>query len=155
MNREEVFERIAKQVGRKPISCNCEICRSMCLRVPCLGTPQDILALIDSGYKDKVCYTEWAAGMIYGHTRVPIPMVQIKAYNDGRCVFFQDGKCELHDKGLKPTEGRLASHDFHEKEIQKEYNLTYQVAREWFQEENFVVIKEIADKLCDYMNKKK
>ena len=29
---------------------------------------------------------------------------------NGACPFFKDGLCMLHDKGLKPTEGRLASH---------------------------------------------
>ena len=94
--REEVFNRIANRIGKQPISCNCEKCRQMCQRTPCLGTPQDILAIIEAGYVDKVCYTEWAAGMYLGHITRPIEMVQIKSKGkgkDGECVFFHDGKC--------------------------------------------------------------
>lgn len=29
----------------------------------------------------------------------------------GRCAFLVAGRCQLHDLGLKPTEGRLAHHD--------------------------------------------
>ena len=156
MTREEVFERIANQVGKQPISCNCEKCKQMCQRTPCLGTPHDILALINAGYVDKVCYTEWAAGILLGHVDRPIPMVQLKSQNskvDGCCICYHDGKCELHDKGLKPTEGRLSSHEAHVRELRAEYNLSFQVALEWTKEENFGIIQEIADKLCEYLNK--
>lgn len=153
MNREEVYLRIARQVGRQNVSCNCERCRAMCQRTPCLGTPHDILALIDAGYEKDVCYTEWAAGMLMGHTTQPIPMVQIRNRADGSCVLYNEGLCELHDNGLKPTEGKLASHDATVRELQKEYNLTYQVAIEWTKEENFGIIEEIADKLYNFLNK--
>lgn len=107
MTREDVFNRIANRIGKQPISCNCEKCRQMCQRTPCLGTPQDILAIIEAGYVDKVCYTEWAAGMYLGHITQPIEMVQIKSKGkgkDGECVFFHEGKCDLHESGLKPAE---------------------------------------------------
>ena len=130
----------------------------MCQRTPCLGTPHDILALIDAGYADKVCYTEWAAGIRLGHISQPIPMVQIKSTNnakhDGCCVFFNDGNCDLHDNGLKPTEGKLSHHEVSVRELQKEYNLTYQVAKEWAKRENFSVINEIVRKLCKHLKEK-
>jgi len=157
MSREEVFNRIANRIGKKPISCNCEKCRQMCQRTPCLGTPQDILAIIEAGYVDKVCYAEWAAGMVLGHITQPIEMVQIRSKGkgkDGECVFFHEGKCELHESGLKPTEGRLSHHDFSVRELRKENNLTYQVAIEWCKEENLDVICEIVNKVMEHLNKK-
>lgn len=158
MTREEVFNRIANRIGKQPISCNCEKCRQMCQRTPCLGTPQDILALIDAGYADKVCYTEWAAGMYLGHIARPIPMVQIKSISvgtkDGCCVFFHDGKCDLHESGLKPTEGRLSHHEVSVRELRKENNLTYQVAIEWCKDENLDIIREIVRKVMEHLNKK-
>ena len=156
MTREEVFNRIANQIGKQPIDCNCEKCKQMCQRTPCLGTPQDILALIDAGYVDQLCYTEWAAGMRLGHIMRPIAMVQIKTKNkgaDGECVFFHDGKCDLHESGLKPTEGRLSHHDVSVLELQKEHNLTYQVAIEWCKEENLYIIREIVNRIIDHLNK--
>jgi hypothetical protein len=150
MNREEVFRKIAKQTGKKPMQCDCEQCKHMC-HTPCLGTPQDILALINAGYSDKLCYTEWIAGMIIGFTSDSIAMVQIKKEGEW-CVFFHDGKCELHEKGLKPTEGRLAYHEVSEREFKPEYNLTYQVAKEWG-DGNLDVVKEIVGKLSAFWNR--
>ena len=156
MTREEVFNRIAKQVGKQPISCNCEKCKQMCQRTPCLGTPQDILAIIEAGYVDKVCYTEWAAGIVLGHTTKPVTMVQIKTKDgnrDGSCVFYNDGQCDLHESGLKPTEGKLSHHEVSVIELRPEYNLTYQVAIEWTKIENNEVINEILERYIEYLDK--
>lgn len=146
MNREDVFLRIANRLGRKSVSCNCELCKAMC-HTPCLGTPHDILALINAGYGDKLCFTEWAAGIVLGFTNKSIAMIQAKV-ESGWCIFYRDGKCELHDSGLKPTEGKLASHDVSFRELTPEYNLTYNVAKEW-NDEHLDVIKEISMKLKD------
>lgn len=123
----------------------------MC-HTPCLGTPQDVLRLIDAGYIDKVCYSEWAVGILLGFTTYIIPMVQIKE-NDGWCVFYHNGLCELHDKGLKPTEGVLASHDLNPEELTPDGNLTYAVAKEWIRKENLNVIEEIVNKLTSFLTK--
>lgn len=80
----------------------------MCQRSPCLGTPHDILALIEAGYLDQVCPTLWAAGMVLGYITRPIVMVQIKSKGkgkDGECVFFHDGKCDLHESDILIIEG--------------------------------------------------
>lgn len=157
LTRQELFDKIAKKIDRQHITCNCEKCKQMCQRTPCLGTPQDILAIIEAGYVDKVCYTEWAAGMYLGHITQPIAMVQIKSKEkgkDGECVFFNDGKCELHKNGLKPTEWKLAYHEVSAIELRPEYNLTYQVAIEWTKIENLDVIREIVNKVMEHFNKK-
>lgn len=157
MTREEIFERIANQVGRHDVSCNCERCRKMCERTPCLGTPHDILALIEAGYTDKLCYTEWASGIRLGFIKRPISMVQLKSIDsivDGCCICYHDGKCELHENGLKPTEGKLSHHDVSERELLPQYNLTFQVASEWMKEENFPIINQIVYKLSEYWDKK-
>ena len=155
LSRQEIFDKIAKQVGKQPISCNCDKCKQMCQRTPCLGTPQDILAIIEAGYVDKVCYTEWAAGIVLGHIKEPIPMVQIKTKDgnrDNSCVFYNDGQCDLHESGLKPTEGKLAHHEVDAIELRPEYNLTYQVAIEWTKIENNEVINEILEKVIEHLD---
>lgn len=85
-------------------------------------------------------------------------MVQIKSKGgrkkDGCCVFFHDGKCELHESGLKPTEGKLSHHEVSVLGLRKEYNLTYQVAIEWCKEENLDVFREIVNKVMEHLNKK-
>jgi hypothetical protein len=71
-------------------------------------------------------------------------------------VFYHDGKCDLHESGLKPTDGKLSHHEVSMKELFKENNITYQVAIEWCKDENYDVIREILDKYMDhkYKNKK-
>lgn len=150
MNREQVFQKIQKKIGRMSVSCSCEQCRKMCERTPCMGTPHDILALIDAGYIDQLCYTEWAAGIVLGFTKTTIPMIQIKYYK-GACVFYHDGKCDLHESGLKPTEGKLSHHDVTLRELLPQYNLSYQVAKEW-NDDNIDVIQEIVQKMNKFLD---
>lgn len=38
-----------------------------------------------------------------------IDMVQL-AFDKGGCVLFKDGLCSIHTLGIKPTEGKLATH---------------------------------------------
>lgn len=151
VDRETLFREISKRTLRKPTQCSCKKCQSMC-ETPCLGTPQDIFAIIEAGYSDKVCYTEWAAGIILGFTNQIIPMVQVKEEN-GKCVFFQNGKCQIHDLGLKPTEGRLASHVANPLELYPKFNLTYNVAVEW-SKRNMEVIEKIIKRLTEELDNK-
>lgn len=83
-------------------------------------------------------------------------MVQIKYKGNGpngECVFYNKGKCELHENGLKPTEGKLSYHEVSAIELRPEYNLTYQVAIEWTKIENSDIINEIAERLIEYLDK--
>jgi hypothetical protein len=103
------LEKIETLSGLNNHSCSCGQCVNMCKTAPCIGTPQDILNIINAGYRDKVALTQWRAGVKYGlpelHMVAPI-------YDDqrGACVFLNKwGLCDLHDRGLKPTEGKLAN----------------------------------------------
>jgi hypothetical protein len=64
----------------KEAKCKCHECVELCENRPCWGTPEE---------------TE--------EKRAPW-----RPY--GRCTFLtEEGLCELHDKGLKPLEGRVAT----------------------------------------------
>lgn len=147
--KEEV-ERIKKLVGidhnRWEQPCTCDKCKNMC-EVPCIGTPKDIEAIIDAGYADRLKETMWMVGYLAVKEK-PIAMIQ-PTVKDGWCAFRQpDGLCELHDRGLKPTEGVLASC-----KVVKEDNVpTYEtsvlraVAHEWVKVENFATIMRVVFK---------
>lgn len=113
---------------------------------PCLGTPQDIEKLIDAGYSDRLLPTLWGAGMIMGVIDFPVPMIQI-ASGDNYCSFFHDGLCELHDKRLKPTEGRLSHHSTSVDNFKASKSIAWNVAKEWLSVDNAEVIERIVDKL--------
>jgi hypothetical protein len=142
---ENQFQRIMRKTGRKPIQCKCKQCQQQC-HTPCLATPQDILKLIKAGYADRLSWTEWYAGMLIGVTDHPIGMVQATIVGDW-CTFFHNGLCELHDKGLKPTEGRLSHHSMKIDNFTPKKSISWNVAKEWEDSDNNPVFKEILDEL--------
>lgn len=142
--KETQLNRIIRKTGRKPCECKCSLCKMQC-HTPCLGTPQDIEGLIDAGYADKLASILWCAGMIMGVIDVPIPMIQAIA-GEEYCVFSHNGLCELHDKGLKPTEGRLSHHSTRIDNFKASKSIAWNVAKEWLSEENADTIERIADK---------
>jgi len=127
---ESTFSYIMRKSGRKPMSCTCAKCQSQC-HTPCLGTPEDILKLIEAGYADRLAPTVWAAGMIMGVCDQPVHMLQARQEDSGFCTFFHDGLCELHDKGLKPTEGKLSHHSLKIDNFNPKKSLSWLVAKEW------------------------
>lgn len=144
--KEEV-ERIKKLVGidhnRWEQPCTCDKCKNMC-EVPCIGTPKDIEAIIDAGYADRLKETMWMVGYL--------------AVKDGWCAFRRpDGLCELHDRGLKPTEGVLASC----KMIEEDNIPTYEtsvlraVAHEWVKVENLENVMKVVFKFLHENERRK
>lgn len=69
--KEEV-ERIKKLVGidhnRWEQPCTCDKCKNMC-KIPCIGTPKDIEAIIDAGYADRLKETTWMVGFRFAREK--------------------------------------------------------------------------------------
>lgn len=141
MSMETALQRIIRKTGRKPVECRCAACRAQC-RTPCLGTPGDILRLLEAGYRRRLAPTLWGVGLLLGRLPYAVPMVQARREN-GYCTFFRDGLCELHGAGLKPTEGRLSYHTLTEENFRFGRSLSWNVAREWLDGRNDAVIGEI------------
>src|SRR5687768_15202167 len=100
-----------RPTDRKPSECSCISCKTMCIQSPCFGTPEEIEKLMNEGYTNRLSlashYAQDSGEMYY--------MVQPKSVLTAHGCTFQNlgtGLCELHDKGLKPLEGRLAHHAF-------------------------------------------
>lgn len=140
--KETTFQKIIRRTGRKPVECRCQTCVKQC-RTPCLGTPEDIMRLIEAGYIDRLAVTDWSVGLVLGRLNRIIPMVQPIKADNGFCVFHKDGLCELHDPGLKPTEGRLSHHSIKADNINFRKSLSYNVAKEWEDPAN----RELIDKI--------
>ena len=89
--------------------CACSKCQSMC-KTPCIGTPNEMIDIALAGYADRIALTGWAAGMLFGtHNRMVDIIAPLYDEKKGSCTFYTDGRCELHEAGLKPMEGRFAS----------------------------------------------
>ena len=140
--KENTLKRIIRKSGRKPTNCKCQACKEQC-KTPCLGTPQDIMRLIDAGYADKLMPTQWLVGMVVGKLNFPIPMVQAIQTDKGWCIFHKDGLCELHNLSLKPTEGRLSHHDIKPECYVFSKSISFNVAKTWLSDENQELVKVI------------
>lgn len=142
MISENTLNKIIRKTGRKPVSCKCQLCKKQCTVVPCLGTPQDIEALIDAGHGEKIFPTDWWAGMLMGVIDRPIPLYAAELLPSG-CTFLKDGLCTLHDSGLKPTEGKLSHHSVKPETFDKRKCLSWNVAKEWLDSANAEIIRRI------------
>ena len=158
-NMKEEVERIKKLVGidhnRWEQPCTCDKCKNMC-EVPCIGTPKDIEAIIDAGYADRLKETMWMVGYLAVKEK-PIAMIQ-PTVKDGWCAFRQpDGLCELHDRGLKPTEGVLASCKVVEEDDIPTYETSVlrAVAHEWVKVENFGNVMKVVFKFLHENERRK
>lgn len=155
------LHRIMMKTGRRPTECRCYLCKRQC-QTPCLGTPQDILQLMDAGYIDRLKPTMWAAGVVMGLTSEPVPLIQAECLGgdfDGmidlgvnsHCTFQrEDGLCELHDKGLKPTEGRLSHHSIKLDNWKATKSISWAVVQEWLDPQNADVVEEIVRRYKKY-----
>lgn len=143
MVMESETQHIIRKTGRKPVECKCSGCKSQCKQVPCLGTPADILKLIEAGYAQHIYPTDWHVGVLWGITDKVIPMYQLDNVQGHGCVLFKDGLCSIHHTGLKPTEGKLSHHTHKTETFNKKKSLSWNVAKTWLDPENVGIILRI------------
>ena len=142
---ETTIEKISRKTGKKPIECKCNKCKMQCSH-PCLGTPEDMLKIIGAGYEKRVMKILWTGAINLGLTDKEIPMITPLYDKEKKtCTFFTNGLCELHDSGLKPTEGKLSHHSTELNEFNKKKSIGWAVAKEWMSVSDEEV-KELVDK---------
>lgn len=126
---------------------------SQCTTSPCLGTPDDIEKIIDAGYANKILPTQWGAGILMRVCDFIVPMLQAK-YDEtkGSCAFLNNGRCELHDLGLKPTEGKLSHHSISADNFDMRKSLAWNVAKEWINPHNANKINRLVGKYAAAIN---
>lgn len=117
--RLEIQNIISKQIdlikestGLDVVQCSCNKCVNMCKTAPCNGTPEEMTAIIEAGYGDKLMITVLANPIVQATINKPFIKVIAPVYDNEKkqCVFLDDNnKCQLHDSGLKPSEGKFAN----------------------------------------------
>jgi len=142
MDIETKFEEIARKTGYTHQSCSCSQCANMC-QTPCLGTPEDMLKIVEAGYVDRIALSAWWVGALAGVYPGGIDLFAPLQGENGWCTFYKDGLCELHELGLKPTEGKLAHHSYEGGIVDDEKWLTWLVAQEWLKDENYETIEKL------------
>lgn len=129
---ETTFEKISRKSGRKPIACKCNVCKSQCIKSVCLGTPEDIVKIVNAGFGDRLMSTSWGAGVKMGLIKEPVEIIApLYDKAKGSCTFFTNGLCELHELGLKPTEGKLSHHSTRIDNFVATKALSWLVVKEW------------------------
>jgi hypothetical protein len=128
---ESTFQKIIRKTGKKPIECKCNTCKSQC-KFPCIGTPEDMVKIIGAGYSNRVGIVNWDIARIFGVHDSDIEMISpLHDKEKGSCTFFTNGLCELHEKGIKPTEGKLSHHSIELKGFDFKKSISWAVAKEW------------------------
>jgi Fe-S-cluster containining protein len=143
------LEMICKRSGIEVSECDCGICQSMCRQAPCIGTPADIVQLINNGYIHQLETCGYSAGNVIGIET--FFSVQIKTDTRGGCPLFKDGKCTIHN--IKPTDGKLASCKslFFNREDKKPTYL-HLIAESWNASENLSRIAFIIKSVYKYQS---
>ena len=108
------FKKILKQL--KETSCDCEVCKAMCKRCPCMGTPEEIQRIIDAGFANRLMVVESWEGEKRIYALRPARVGRegqyaewSDAFQEMPCTFLtKDGHCEIYD--IRPVEARVAHH---------------------------------------------
>lgn len=90
--------------------CNCERCQKGCQRYPGWMTVDEAKRAMDAGHAKDLMRDYWAS--MEGNISVLCPAIE--GYEgrtaawlpDGKCVFFSNGKCGIHNSGFKPRQCR-------------------------------------------------
>ena len=108
----------------------------------CCGTPEDMQRLINAGYGRRLMYDDLPGG----EDMIKPALKGFEGNKSGwdvaskeGCTFWKDGKCELHDLGLKPSQGKLSHHSLTQEENNAIGNF---VNESWDTEEGQKVIDE-------------
>lgn len=121
----------------KPACPGCARGVRMCKHTPCIGTVEDIRRIMDAGYSKALMLDYWTGtgdlearmSGAFGLKNLPksdrdnpfnedvlylTPAIigyggrQTPYTKSGTCSFLKNDLCSLHDKGLKPSQGRFA-----------------------------------------------
>ena len=143
LNKAQKLEhhRVFQMTPVRQTECACNRCKKMCEKTPCIGTPADILKIIEAGYADKIEVTRFAAGLIYNFPVIDI-LATLYDVDKKACAFLEAGKCILHDKGLKPLEGQLANCKYEMMPTPGSIQPAIAVAAQWDAETNTESIYE-------------
>lgn len=128
-------EQIITATGVQPVECNCKDCQSMCLNAPCIGTPDDIITLMNNGYIEYLAFVGWCVGIEHGVPEISMVQIDHHLTKDGSCPLFKNGLCSIHH--IKPLDGKLASckHKSYE-DFKQGIPPAYYVASTWLEIEN-------------------
>lgn len=122
--------------------CQCETCQGFCHR-PCWPTPAEAEALLAAGLADRLMLDWWEddppiyilCGALPGSEGQMAPTMPLSEHY---CTFYRDGLCTLHDRGLKPLEGRISFHGY---DHERAKHIHRQMAHLWNSDEGRAAVE--------------
>lgn len=111
MNKKVIRKDLYKLYPSSP-PCNCEICRSYCLR-PGWWTIDEAKAAISAGYARKMMLEisiDRTFGVLSPAFKGCESNFALQEYSKNGCTFFSNGLCELHKTIYMPLECRFCHH---------------------------------------------
>lgn len=107
-------------LGVREDQCACDTCVAMCHHRPCWPLPEEAEKIIEAGYGHRLMLEYWELDVDEGKGRegkifLLSPGIRGAGgrhapwYPRGTCLFLRQDRCELHELGLKPIEGRSVS----------------------------------------------
>jgi hypothetical protein len=129
----------------------------MCRTHPCAPTVEEAKALIKAGYAKRLMLKIWRSrddphfvivGICPAIIGYECGIDPLKSHI-GDCTFFKNERCELHDKGLKPSEGKFATHATTPEE--EEAN-DKEIIKTWYTNEGEALIHKW-ESICEIMIK--
>lgn len=136
-----------------PSECSCEICKRMC-HAPCCGSVEDFEKLIDEGFAHRLMFDNLPSILdggnflkpaLKGHEGKQAPW-QTRSLRG--CTFWNEsGKCDLHNKGLKPLQGKIANHS---EDMGDKIDLFAEISKEDWESERGLRLIDKWKKLVNY-----
>jgi hypothetical protein len=112
------------------LPCDCEICRSYCIR-PGWWTIEQASIAIDEGYDAKMMLEiapDFSFAVLSPAFKGCEGQIAVNEFAKNGCIFFSDGLCELHETSFQPLECKVCHHSSPGKgpkihyELEKQWN---------------------------------
>ncbi len=97
------IQRCLYHLRRYEIECDCFECREMCMRAPCIGTPEEIYRLLLRGEHNnlELLWQKYIRGFVIA-----------PRFINNQCVYYDEKiGCKIHS--YKLSEGRIGIHEYH------------------------------------------
>jgi len=151
------YSKMKKLKDYNPSACSCNGCQAACMSSPCFPTPEQVERLINAGYKEDLRISFWADVTAQGADDKKFDIfkqlrIVVAPKSKGKivvgdnilspCSLFKDGKCMLHNKGLKPLEGTLIDHNMTQQDTVDIRNM---VCDTWVSDKGVEILKLFED----------
>ncbi len=134
------LKKLLSKTNLTPATRECHRCALRDSDEACLGTPDDIVQLIDAGYGMVLRPVSIDVVTVHLRHSTAVRMIQLISDTEG-CALYKDGACLANGGKLKPTEGRYHIHPQTRAQEALMYLLSLAVVMEWIAPDNHKAVE--------------